>query len=177
MDVDVKLVAALIAVGIVVFVAALSRASFVVEERVEIDAPPRDVWAVLMDHTAYAAWNTQLGWLGGPASAGATLHLRLSVDGVAPYEFRPAVTALVEEQRFVWLARTGLPRVFDGEHAFVLVPLPGGRTLLTNREEYRGVLSPLLQRLPMMKLAPAGFAKMNREIKARVESTRAGARG
>jgi hypothetical protein len=71
---------------------------------------------------------------------------------------------------FGWIARTGgIPRIFDGEHFFEMKALDNGKTLLANREEYRGILSLLMRQLPMMKLAPQGFERMNRELKAFVE--------
>jgi hypothetical protein len=71
---------------------------------------------------------------------------------------------------FGWIARTGgIPRLFDGEHFFEMNDLGNGKTRLVNREEYRGVLSLLMQQLPMMKLAPQGFERMNRELKIFVE--------
>ena len=67
------------------------------------------------------------------------------------------------------LANAGL---FDGEHFFELERLPSGATRLTNREEYRGVLSLVIGRLPMMKSAPAGFEKLNVELKRHIEAAR-----
>jgi hypothetical protein len=157
-------------VVIVIVLFALSRTKFVIREEIEINASPSAVWAVLLAGEKYREWNSQLGWLGGPAQLGASLHLKLSVEGATPYEFRPEVTALTPEQRFTWLARTGFSGVFDGEHTFILLPISGGKTRLINQEEYRGILSMLMKRLPAMSLAPAGFRKMNQEIKQRAEA-------
>jgi len=152
----------------------LSRTQFAVEESLEIEAPPEVVWSVLMDGPRYKEWNSQLAWLGGPATLGETLHLKLSVEGVTPYEFKPAVTALEPNRRFTWLAQTGLPRIFDGEHSFTLEPSPSGGTRLKNREEYRGILSPFLENLAMMKAAPQGFRKMNEDLRQRALSLKKG---
>ena len=62
-----------------------------------------------------------------------------------------------------------MPRVFDGEHFFELKELGNNKTLVINREEYRGVLSMIFKQLPMMKNAPNGFKKMNNEFKVYVE--------
>jgi len=45
----------------------------------------------------------------------------------------------------------GLPKIFEGEHFFEIKPLSNGKTVLINREEYRGILSLLMKNLPMMK--------------------------
>jgi hypothetical protein len=155
--------------GILLFVGAASTTSFEIRTDVVIDAPVDRVWAVIVDLPRYADWNTQLAWLGGEPGPGAVLKLRLAANGTAPYEFAPTVSHWVPNVRFGWIARTGVPRIFDGEHFFELEPIEGGKTRLVNRERYSGVLSLVMQRLPMMAGAPQGFARMNDEIKSRVE--------
>ncbi len=114
---------------------------FEIQAETEVDAPTSVVWAVLTGLSA------------GPR-----------------YNFAPRVIVLQPEQRFTWRAITGVRGIFDGEHSFELAPLAGGRTRLRNREVYSGLLAPLLQRLPMMRDAPAGFLAMNQEIRARAEA-------
>lgn len=70
---------------------------------------------------------------------------------------------------FTWRAITLLRGVFDGEHSFVLEPLPNDQTQLINREVYSGLLAPIFKRLPMMQGAEEGFIAMNHEIKAHSE--------
>jgi hypothetical protein len=154
---------------LVLVIAGLASTSFEVRQDVVIDAPPERVWAVIVDMPAYAQWNSQLAWLGGVPGPDAQLELRLSAAGNDPYEFKPRVSAWEPNVRFAWLARTGLPRVFDGEHFFELERLEGNKTRLVNRERYSGVLSLVMERQPMMRGAPAGFVKMNDELKARAE--------
>lgn len=156
--------------ALVVLLGALSFTSFEIRKEVVIDAPPERVWAVIVDFPSYAQWNTQLAWLGGTAGPGEVLKLKLSAQGSEPYEFAPTVSHWEPNVRFAWLARTGLPRVFDGEHFFELEPVAVGKTKLVNRETYSGVLSMVMERQPMMAGAPAGFEKMNAEYKARAES-------
>jgi hypothetical protein len=162
----------LVGVGgaLVVLLGASSMTSFEIRKEVVINAPPERVWAVIVDFPSYAQWNTQLAWLGGTAGPGAKLKLKLSAEGADPYEFAPSVSHWEPNVRFAWLARTGLPRVFDGEHFFELEPVEGGKTRLINRETYSGVLSMVMERQPMMAGAPAGFVKMNDEYKARAEA-------
>jgi hypothetical protein len=153
----------------VVVVVGLATTSFEIRREVVIEAPPERVWEVIVGVEQWAAWNSQLAWLGGTVGPGATMSLKLSVAGADPYTFSPTVNHWDPPRRFAWLARTGLPRVFDGEHNFELEGLEGGRTRLVNRETYSGVLSKLIERQPMMAGAPAGFEQMNAEIKARAE--------
>ncbi len=159
-----------IAIGLAVIILALSFTRFEINEKVEVNAPVEKVWATLIDFASYSEWNSQLEYLGGEVKPNGQLHLKLSVAGAEPYEFKPTISHWEENQRFAWLARTGLPRIFDGEHFFELEKIDERSTLVTNREEYRGVLSLLMKNLPMMKGAPAGFEKMNRELKNYLEN-------
>jgi hypothetical protein len=148
----------------------LSRTSFEIRNDIEVDAPIDKVWQAVIDFDNYKNWNTQLSYLGGDVKPNGQLHLKLGVEGTTPYEFKAHISHWEDKKRFAWIARTGLPRVFDGEHFFELQNLGNGKTLLINREEYRGVLSLIFQQLPMMKVAPKGFEKMNIEFKNYVES-------
>lgn len=155
----------IVVVGLLTFIVILSRTQFEIRKDIEINAPPEHVWKTIINFERYKEWNSQLQYLGGEVKPQGTLHLKLSVRGTDPYEFKSLVSYWVENKRFAWLAETGLPRIFDGEHFFELQPLDDGKTLVVNREEYRGVLSLIIKKLPMMKNAPEGFALMNAELK------------
>ncbi|RIW13398.1 SRPBCC domain-containing protein [Algoriphagus lacus] len=155
--------------GLALIILALSFTSFEINEKVEIVAPIEKVWSTIIDFESYSKWNSQLEYLGGQVKPNGILHLRLAAEGTKPYEFKPLVSQWEEHKRFAWLAKTGLPRIFDGEHFFELEPIDENTTLVTNREEYRGVLSLIMKNQPMMKAAPKGFIKMNRELKSHLE--------
>jgi hypothetical protein len=156
--------------ALVAILLGLSFTRFEINEKVEIKAPKEKIWAAIIDFGSYAEWNSQLAYLGGEVRPQGTLHLKLSAEGADPYEFKPIISYWEENKRFAWLARTGFPRVFDGEHFFELQQIDDSTTLVTNREEYRGVMSLIIKNLPMMKSAPEGFKKMNNELKAYVEN-------
>lgn len=155
----------ILSLTIVLVIFLLSRTSFEIRDEIEINVPIEKVWAAIIDFESYKNWNSQLTFLGGSVQPNGKLHLKLSAAGAKPYEFKPDISYWQEKKQFAWIAKTGLPRIFDGEHFFELKDLGNGKTLLTNREEYRGVLSQLFKQLPMMKTAPDGFRKMNSELK------------
>lgn len=152
-------------------ITALSFTKFEISSVIEINQPPETVWAAIINFEQYDKWNTQLEFLDGDVRPEGTLHLKLTAEGADPYEFKPVISHWEENKKFAWLARTGLPRVFDGEHFFELTDIGNGKTQLLNREEYRGVMSQIIRRLPMMKNAPAGFEKMNAELKVFLETS------
>ena len=155
---------------IAVLIFALSQTKFEVRHDIIIAAPAQQVWEAVIDFKNYKNWNSQLLYLGGTVAKNEVIHLKLSVEGATPYEFKPTISHWQDGKTFAWIAVTGMPRLFDGEHFFELIPNENGTTTLINREEYRGVLSLVMKQLPAMKLAPKGFEKMNIELKRYVEN-------
>jgi hypothetical protein len=153
----------------VVLIAGLSRTKFEVRHDIIIHSTSQKVWETVIDFQNYKNWNSQLQYLGGTIAKNEVIHLKLSVEGATPYEFKPTISHWEEGRTFAWIARTGLPRLFDGEHFFEVTVNQDGTTTLINREEYRGVLSLLMQQLPAMKLVPKGFEKVNMEFKNYIE--------
>jgi hypothetical protein len=139
---------------------------------ITIAAPPEHVWDVLVDVERYADWNPFLVDATGMPAEGTRLRVTLSPPGGRRMKMRPRVTAFERPLTFEWLGHVLLPGIFDGRHRFELHPVDGGRaTRLVQREEFRGMLVPLLAR-QLDKGTLAGFAAMNQAIKARVEQSR-----
>ncbi len=147
----------------------MSPFTHVVEHVSEIAAPPARVFEVLTKVRDWSAWSTMLLFHGGSLEQGGRVRLGLRTTA-ASYDFSATVTVLQPDACFEWVARTGLPGLFDGRHRFELTPLPIGRTRLRNVEFYSGLLTPVISRLAMMKTAPAGFRAMNEEVKRRAEA-------
>lgn len=138
-----------------------------IETAIEIEAPPEAVWAVLTDWPAYPDWNPFVVTLTGEPTLGARLEARLQPVGGRAMTFRPRVVAVEPNQHFAWLGRLGLPRIFDGEHHFVLEPTGAG-TRFVQYEEFRGIAVPLLRR--SLGKTIDGFRLMNEALKSRVEA-------
>lgn len=144
---------------------------FSVTTEIVIDAPPQTVWDVLLDMPNYSAWSTMLHYESGTPRLGETVTLRLTPPEGAAYSFSPEIITLDAPQKFAWVGRTGFAGVFDGTHVFDLHSLDGGgRTRLVNREDYTGLLSPIIRRLGILKDVEPGFKQMNQEIKQRAEN-------
>jgi hypothetical protein len=142
--------------------------AFVVRSEIEIEASREVVWRVLTDVAAWSAWSTWLVWEGGAMTKGEHVNLRLTPPDGGGYAFRPEVLVADAPAHLAWVGRTGIAGVFDGEHHFELEESARG-SRLRNSERYAGILSPIMQRLPAMKGAEAGFAAMNDEIRGRAE--------
>jgi hypothetical protein len=144
--------------------------------RIDIDADPEQVWAVLGDLAAYREWNPFIVEAEGEARTGTRLVLRMRTGTGRPVTLRPTVLEAQEGRRLRWLGRPGVPGLLDGDHSFTLTELPGGGTRLVQEETFRGVLVPLLSRTLDHDMAPA-FHAMEQALKRRVEFRAAARRG
>jgi hypothetical protein len=70
-------------------------------------------------------------------------------------------------RRLEWLGRFLVPGLVDGRHSFVLEALDESRTGLTQAEEFRGVLVPVMG--SMLERTREGFAAMNDAVRLRAE--------
>ena len=110
---------------------------------VEIDAVPSEVWRVLVDLPAYRAWNPFIVEAEGKIAVGETLSLRMALPGRSPMTITPRLLAVDPDRELRWKGKILVPGLFDGEHAFVLTPLAGGRTRLDHVERFAGILLPI----------------------------------
>jgi len=142
---------------------------------IDIEAPPEQVWAQLVDLPSYAAWNPFITAAEGSAAVGETLSLRMKPPGGRGMTIRPKVTAVSEAAALEWLGHLGVPGIFDGRHHFDLVRTDGG-TRVIQRESFRGLLvRPLRGRLD--RGTRAGFEAMNLALRERVLDASGSGRG
>jgi hypothetical protein len=134
-----------------------------------IDAPPARVWRLLTGFTSYADWNPFFREAAGELREGATLRIRVDLPGQGGRVFTPRIVALVPERELVWIGRLVLPALFDGEHAFYVEPVDGGRrTLLVQHENFSGLLLPLFS-AEMEAATRRGFEAMNAALRHAAE--------
>ena len=134
---------------------------------IEVNAPPERVWAVAADLAQYPCWNPFFTAAEGKLVPGEKLEVTLHPVGASPKSFAPVVLEVRPGERFSWRGRLGVPGLFDGTHHFVVEPLSGHRTRFTQREDFSGILVPFVGFAPYK----AGWERMNRALKARVEAT------
>ena len=133
--------------AVLALVAWAARQRHDVEAETVVNASPERVWEVLADTAAYADWNPVIVRLSGELRPGAPIEFVNRGQNGRTMTFRPRVLKAEAGRELRWLGQVGVPRLFDGEHYFVLTPLPGGRTRLQHGEHFRGVLVPLGARL------------------------------
>ena len=137
----------------------------VMSASIEIDAPPVDVWAVLVDLDRYAEWNPLFREASGQVAAGNRITLKSFPPGGRPMTVRPKIVAAEPGVELRWAA--SLPGIMSGEHAFALSPAGDG-TRLVQSESFRGLLVPFSGRV--LARAEAGFRSLNEALKQRAEA-------
>lgn len=139
------------------------------EIRTEVDvaAPIADVWRVVADLAAYEAWNPFLTRFDAEPRVGAKGRLTAAMAGRKPRSTPVTILAADEPRVLGWRGQLLAPWLFAGTHFIELAPAAGG-TRVINREEFRGILAPLLLRA-LGASFPAGYEAMNAALKRRVE--------
>jgi hypothetical protein len=139
------------------------------QAEVEVQASPERVWDVLTDFAAYQEWNPFIVQASGQAVPGTRLELHMRPPGRRrATTFRPEVLEAEPAHRLRWLGRVLIPGLFDGEHSFTIQPSGPAQVRLTQHEQFRGVLAPLLLTF-IAKPTLAGFRQMNQSLKSRAE--------
>ena len=137
--------------------------------QIEIEAPAERVWRLLTDFASYPEWNPFIRRISGEPNAGERLEVRIEPPGARGMTFKPTVLNAEPNRELRWLGHLLVPGLFDGEHSFTIQPLGEGRVLFVQREEFRGLLVPLLAR-SLDNGTRRGFEEMNRALKERAES-------
>jgi hypothetical protein len=135
---------------------------------IDIQATPDRVWGTLTDFDAYPDWNPFIVQAAGQLVPDSRLELRLRLPGRRPTTFRPEVLEAAPAQRLRWLGNLLVPGLFDGDHSFTIEPTGPDQVRLTQQEEFRGLLAPLILAF-IGKPTKEGFRQMNQALKVRVE--------
>ena len=124
--------------------------------KTSIRATPERIWALLIDAGGYARWNNTVTKVDGTIAQGGrvTVHPKISTGRAFPVtvaEFEPP-------RRMVWTG--GMPLgLFQGKRTFTLKPGLNGEVEFSMREEYTGLMAPLIGRsIPDLQPAFDEFA-------------------
>lgn len=132
---------------------------------ITIRAPAGRIWAILTDAAGYPSWTSTVERVVGTIAPGAriTVYAKATPGRAFPLQVRE----LEAERRMVWTG--GLPLgLFTGERTYSLTPCPPGLVEFAMREEFRGLLAPLITR-SIPDLQPS-FDQFAADLKARAEA-------
>lgn len=138
--------------------------------QIRINATAATVWSVLVDLSKYHLWNPFMVRAKGEVRVGERLECQPRLPGSRrPVTFRPVVTRVVPERLFAWKGHTLVPGLADGDHVFEIESMEDGGVRLVHRQEFRGLLIPLLEPF-FRERTRQGFEQMNEALKKRAEA-------
>jgi hypothetical protein len=143
-----------------------------IEESVEIVASPSEVWWQLTNFEAYPEWNSFITEIEGEVREGARLSVTVDPHAMPSFAYRPKVIVAEPQRRLCWRGRFGLPKLFDGEHGFIIQTTGVDRILFTQRERFSGLFAPGTFGLIERRLRRS-FREMNRDLRQRAEAAHA----
>ena len=137
-----------------------------IKTEIVIEASVEQVWAVLMDFSAYPEWNPFIRKLEGNAVLGKRLIVNIQPPQQKVMKFRPTVITMKPHEEFAWKGILLIPGIFDGTHRFILEKLSNNYTKFTQTEVFAGLLkAPLFSFIG--KSTEQGFKLMNEALKER----------
>jgi len=137
---------------------------------IKINASPKVVWAHLVDFEQYSKWNPFIKKIAGTLSVGSQLAVTIQPPGKDSMDFEPELLTVNPNEELRWLGRVLIPKLFDGEHYFIIKETPDGYTQFIQGENFSGILALLLWG-SMEQDTRNGFEAMNVAIKNKSETT------
>jgi hypothetical protein len=121
-----------------------------------IRAIPERIWSLLTDATGYMRWNNTVEKVEGKIALGERVTVRPKINPGRAFPVK--VTEFETPRRMVWTG--GLPLgLFKGERVFTLSAGSNGEVEFSMREEYTGLMAPLIGRsIPDLQPAFDEFA-------------------
>lgn len=132
---------------------------------INVQAPPKKVWALLTNAADFPRWNSTVTSIGGRIALGEKLELRVPI---APDRtFKPKVTGLEPEKKMVW--SDGAAPMFKGVRTFTLTARDDGSTDFSMVEVFSGLMLPMIKRSLPDFTEP--FAQYAQDLKREAERT------
>ena len=139
---------------------------------IEINAPAHHVWSILTEFDAYPDWNPFIIAFQNTPEPGHQFTVTIQLPGKKAMTFKPVCLALIPEKELRWIGHLFISGLFDGEHVFEIKEIDKTHTLFIQREDFKGVLSPLFWWM-LNRATKEGFDQMNQQLKTRAESSAA----
>lgn len=130
---------------------------------VTIRATPERIWALLTDAGSFPTWNSTVSSIEGRIAEGQTL--RIKVPAAGDRVFTPRVSGVEASRRMTW--SDGTAPLFKGVRTFELTPNADGTTEFVMREEFAGLMLPMIRR-SLPDFAPV-FDAYARDLKQTAE--------
>jgi hypothetical protein len=121
-----------------------------------------------MDFENYPQWNPFIRSIEGEENVGSPLKVFIKPGDASGMTLKPNVVENIANVKFSWLGSLFIKGLFDGKHEFLIEPLADNKVKFTQREEFSGILVPLIWAL-IKKNTQRGFEEMNSALKILAE--------
>jgi hypothetical protein len=140
-----------------------------IKTEIEIEAPPSRVWEVLSDFSRYPDWNPFILAVKGVVQQGAKIDYRFEFPRGIRIWTPAEILTFEPGKELRWAAHFLSPKLFNGDHHFVIEPVNGTRSRFHHGEIFTGLLLPVI--LPLLrKDGPQIYQALNVALKQRVEA-------
>ena len=136
--------------------------------QIDIEASPEEIWHHLTDFPSYPEWNPFISSIDGKVKVGSRLTVTLNLQKGKEMVFKPTIKEAETGRKLVWLGRTVLPGLLDGEHSFVIEDQGNGTCRFVQSEVFSGFLVLYLPR-SLAEQTTLGFDMLNKVLKERAE--------
>lgn len=141
---------------------------YLIHTEIDIDASCQQVWDVLVDLPAHAAWNPFIRKISGVIGPGEQLHMEPRTDDGRDHAFDSVVTEFDDGKSFAWTGNVIHRLIASGIHRFELEALGPNKCRVHHDEIFSGLLLPITVLYAGGKTR-RGFEEMNVALKAEVE--------
>ncbi len=134
---------------------------------IEINAPAKNVRAVLYKFDDYPKWNPFIIKVDGDAKVGAEVMVTVKPVGKDQLAGKTTIDA-TDDGRLAWTGSLAVPGVFSGAHEFVIEEVGPNKVVFHQNEKMRGIAVLFLDTKPI----EAGFVEMNKALKQQAEAAK-----
>ncbi len=118
------------------------------EDSIEIDAPPQVVWDVFSDVERWPEWTASVTSLTGKDGPALAVGRRFAIKQPGMQKLVWKVTEVEAGTSWTWVYRAPGAHVIARHH---VIALPGGRTLVRQELDQRGLLGALVGKLTIKR--------------------------
>lgn len=134
---------------------------------IQINASASVVWGILTDFEKFGEWNPFITEISGTLKEGSELRIFMEPPNSDGMEFKPTLKKVEAEKKIQWLGRVWIPKLFDGEHRWIINEIDDNTVLFIQKERFTGIFVPFFSKL--LKNTKSGFEMMNQNLKQRAE--------
>lgn len=137
-----------------------------IETKINIESNTKSIWQELINFEEYKNWNPAIYEVSGVLNEGEILKIVVKING-STMVFKPKILKYKENIELRWLGKLFIPKIFDGEHYFIVKDNFDGTSTFIHGENFSGILIPFFKK--MILDTKKNFEAMNEEFKKRVE--------